>query len=50
MLLKSNEALMTFTAEMKRIKKVLFAASGQSDTQDDNSSEGLAKPADSEKS
>ena len=31
---------MAYTAEIKRIKKVLFAASNQTEGQDDNSSEG----------
>ena len=48
LLLKTNEALMTYTSELKRIKKVLFAAAGQSDQPtDDNSSEGKQRTTDS---
>jgi hypothetical protein len=44
LILKTNEALMAYASELKRIKKVLFAAAGQSDQQaDDNSSEGKQK-------
>ena len=49
MLLKTNEALMTYTAELKRIKKVLFAASNQTENNDDVSSEGKDKRSESEK-
>lgn len=39
---------MTYAAEIRRIKKVLFAAAGQQDNlADDNSSEGKQKTNDS---
>lgn len=39
---------MAYASELKRIKKVLFAAAGQSDQQaDDNSSEGKQKATES---
>lgn len=48
LILKTNEALMAYASELKRIKKVLFAAAGQSDQQaDDNSSEGKQKATES---
>lgn len=42
---------MTYTAELKRVKKVLFAAAGQSDSErmDDASSEGKQQKSDGEK-